>query len=428
MKLIKYPEKQEIPDLLKRPVFDIEVMFERVDPLIRRVIEDGDDALRGFTQRFDGVSLKRIAVTRDEITDAGSMVSPKLKAAIEHAGANIRRFHESQRESGLRVEIAPGVTCWRKGVPIDRVGLYIPGGSSPLFSTLLMLAIPAQVAGCSDIVVCSPPQKNGRIAPEVLYICEKLGITKVYKVGGAQAIAAMAYGTETIPKVDKIFGPGNQYVTAAKQMVSARGIAIDLPAGPSEVMVVADETARPDFVAADLLSQAEHGPDSQAILITTSEGLIAQVQAEIMRLKTILSRRHIIEQALKNSIVVLVANLGQAMDMVNIYAPEHLILAVSDPEQAAEKVRNAGSVFLGNYSPESAGDYASGTNHTLPTNHYAAAYSGVSLDSFIKKITFQRLTKNGLDSLAPTIETMARAEGLDAHAMAVSLRVKKDLP
>jgi len=345
-----------------------------------------------------------------------------LKTAIEVARKNIYKFHNSQVNTISKIEIEDGITCWRKDVPIQKVGLYIPGGSSPLFSTMLMLAIPAKIAGCEEIVICSPPQNDGNIAPTILFVAKLLGIKNIFKVGGAQAIAAMAFGTETIPKVDKIFGPGNQWVTVAKQIVNSFGISIDMPAGPSEVLVIAEDSANAKFVASDLLSQAEHGADSQVILISTSEKLINSVKEEIENFIHQLPRKSIIEKSLENSIMILVNNLEEAIYISNIYAPEHLILAVENPEKLAEKVTNAGSVFLGNYSPESAGDYATGTNHTLPTNGFASTYSGVSLDSFIKKITFQKLTKLGLSKIASAVEVMAEAEGLDAHKLAVTLR------
>jgi len=426
MKTIEYPTRKQAVELLKRPVFNTDDIAARVRPVLSEVKEHGDQALIAFTERFDHARVANIAVSTKEIAKAGETIAPELKEAIEQARKNIERFHAAQKIAEMPVETAPGVICWRKSLPIRRVGLYVPGGSSPLFSTLLMLGVPAKIAGCEDIIVCSPPQKDGKIAPEVLYACDALGITKIYKAGGAQAVAAMAYGTKTIPAVDKIFGPGNQYVTAAKQIVSSEGIAIDLPAGPSEVMVIADQTARPAFVAADLLSQAEHGPDSQVVLITTSKTVFLEVQNEVGRLKDRLSRQEIAEKALKHSSIMLVRDLGEAMELANTYAPEHLILSVAEPEEAAAMVKSAGSVFLGNFSPESAGDYASGTNHTLPTNGFATAFSGVSLDSFVKKVTFQHLTMEGLAGLAPVIRTMADAEGLDAHALAVEIRVKGD--
>ncbi|MCK5456403.1 MAG: histidinol dehydrogenase, partial [Melioribacteraceae bacterium] len=372
----------------------------------------------------DKVELEQLRVEESEIEESDKFASDDLKNAIEVAKQNIFKFHSSQKLYVKKIEINEGITCWRKSIPIEKVGLYIPGGTSPLFSTLLMLGVPAKIAECKEISVCTPPQKDGKIAPQILYVAKSLGIENVFKVGGAHAIAAMAYGTETITKVDKIFGPGNQWVTAAKQLVNADGIAIDMPAGPSEVLVIADDSANPKFVAADLLSQAEHGPDSQVVLITNSENLVSAVTLEIDNFKKQLSRKNIIEKSLKNSVILLVKELDEAITISNNYAPEHLILAINNPEEIAEKVTNAGSVFLGNYSPESAGDYATGTNHTLPTNGFASAYSGVSLDSFLKKITFQKLTKDGLSKLGKTIQIMAEEEGLDAHKLAVTIRTE----
>ncbi len=422
MKVIKFPDLADIKDLLKRPLFESETIKESVLSIINEVKLNGDKALIEFTKKYDGVELNKLQVSDDEIDNSEEEISLNLKTAIEVARKNIYKFHNSQMNTISKIEIEDGITCWRKDVPIQKVGLYIPGGSSPLFSTLLMLAIPAKIAGCEEIIICSPPQKNGNVAPAILFVAKLLGIKNVFKMGGAQAIAAMTFGTETIPKVDKIFGPGNQWVTVAKQIVNSFGVAIDMPAGPSEVLVIADDYANAKFVASDLLSQAEHGADSQVILISTSEILISKVEDEVDILTTQLSREVIIEQSLKNCIMILVNNLDEAIAISNIYAPEHLILAVDNPESLAEKVINAGSVFLGNYSPESAGDYATGTNHTLPTNGFASTYSGVSLDSFIKKITFQKLTKSGLSKIAFAVETMAEAEGLDAHKLAVTLR------
>lgn len=422
MKTIKFPNLADIKDLLKRPLFESETIKESVLSIINEVKLNGDKALIEFTKKYDGVELNKLQVSDDEIDNSEEEISLNLKTAIEVARKNIYKFHNSQMNTISKIEIEDGITCWRKDVPIQKVGLYIPGGSSPLFSTLLMLAIPAKIAGCEEIIICSPPQKNGNVAPAILFVAKLLGIKNVFKMGGAQAIAAMTFGTETIPKVDKIFGPGNQWVTVAKQIVNSFGVAIDMPAGPSEVLVIADDYANAKFVASDLLSQAEHGADSQVILISTSEILISKVEDEVDILTTQLSREVIIEQSLKNCIMILVNNLDEAIAISNIYAPEHLILAVDNPESLAEKVINAGSVFLGNYSPESAGDYATGTNHTLPTNGFASTYSGVSLDSFIKKITFQKLTKSGLSKIAFAVETMAEAEGLDAHKLAVTLR------
>jgi len=424
MKIIKYPNIEEASKLLKRPVLEMESIQKKVIPILNSVKNGGDKALIELTSKFDKVELEQLRVEESEIEESDKFVSDDLKNAIEVAKQNIFKFHSSQKLDIKKIEIDEGITCWRKSIPIEKVGLYIPGGTSPLFSTLLMLGVPAKIAECKKISVCTPPQQNGKIAPQILYVAKSLGINDVFKVGGAQAIAAMAYGTETIMKVDKIFGPGNQWVTAAKQLVNADGVAIDMPAGPSEVLVIADDSSNPKFVAADLLSQAEHGPDSQVVLITNSENLVNAVTLEIDNFKIQLSRKEVIEKSLQNSVIFLVKELDEAITISNNYAPEHLILAINNPEEIAEKVINAGSVFLGNYSPESAGDYASGTNHTLPTNGFASAYSGVSLDSFMKKITFQKLTKDGLSKLGKTIQIMAEEEGLDAHKLAVTIRTE----
>lgn len=426
MKLIKYPVLSDAETLLARPD-DLGVAARRaqVTEILQTVKKDGDTALRSFSAQFDGFAPEKLEVTEAEQTLASELLPEALKAAIRQAYANIRQFHAQQWEKEQRIETMPGVTCWRKSVAIGRVGLYIPGGTAPLFSTVLMLGVPAQLAGCSEIVLCTPPQKDGQVHPAVLFAAGLCGIRRIFKIGGAQAIGAMAYGTELIPKVWKIFGPGNAWVTAAKQIVSLDGVAIDLPAGPSEVCVVADSGANPVFVAADLLSQAEHGPDSQVLLISDSEDLIHAVEQELeLQLKT-LPRLDFARKSLQNSYALLVRDLQEALVWSNAYAPEHLILAVEDAASWAGQVSDAGSVFLGHYSPESAGDYASGTNHTLPTSGYARAYSGVSLDSFLKKITFQQITPEGLAQLAPTIITMAQAEGLEAHARAVECRLKK---
>lgn len=425
MKTITYPSITEAAKLLKRPILEMESIQQKVIPILNTVKLEGDKALFDFTKKFDGVEVEHLKVKEFEFNEAENSVSDDFKNAIEIAKQNIYKFHNSQKLDTKKIKIDEGITCWRKSVPIERVGLYIPGGSSPLFSTLLMLGVPAKIAGCKEISVCTPPQKNGKIATQILYVAKILGISNVFKVGGAQAIAAMAYGTKSIPKVHKIFGPGNQWVTAAKQLINADGIAIDMPAGPSEVLIIADDSANPKFVAADLLSQAEHGPDSQVVLISTSNNLINSVTMEIENFKKQLSRKEIIEKSLQNSAIILANDLDEAITISNNYAPEHLILSVDNPEDIADKVTNAGSVFIGNFSPESAGDYASGTNHTLPTNGFASAYSGVSLDSFMKKITFQNLTKDGLLKLGKTIQIMAEAEGLDAHKLAVSIRTEK---
>lgn len=422
MKTIFYPEISSISEILKRPNFDNRILHEKVTSIMDEVKSQGDKSLLDYTLKFDGVDIENLLVGKKDFELAENNITAALKEAIDTAKTNIEKFHSSQDRINEKVNIDNGITCWQKDVPIEKIGLYIPGGTSPLFSTLLMLGIPATIAKCSEITVCSPPQKNGKISDTILYVSKLLEIDKVYKVGGAQAIAAMALGTETIPKVDKIFGPGNQWVTMAKQIANSFGVAIDMPAGPSEVLVIADDSANPKFVATDLLSQAEHGVDSQVVLISTSQKMISTVMQEIDEYKTNLSRKDIIEKSLENSSAILVNNIQEAVAISNEYAPEHLILSVTDPELIADKIVSAGSVFLGNYSPESAGDYASGTNHTLPTNGYASAYSGVSLDSFRKKITFQYLTKAGLSNIASAVETMADAEGLDAHQLAVNVR------
>jgi histidinol dehydrogenase len=425
MNIVKYPQADSLDSLVSRPVLDTTQLFDRVGDILRQVREGGDKALLQLEERFDGVQLSSLAVTPDEAEQAEREVSDALKAAIGQAAKNIETFHAAQRFTGTAVETMPGVTCRQQAVAIEKVGLYIPGGTAPLFSTVLMLGIPARIAGCKEIVLCTPPDKQGGIHPAILLAARTAGITHIYKVGGAQAIGAMAYGTESIPRVYKIFGPGNQYVTAAKQLVSLGQVAIDMPAGPSEVAVLADHTAHPAFVAADLLSQAEHGADSQALLITTSEALLEQVQQEIARQLAQLPRRELAEQALQHSRLVLLNDMDACIALVNRYAPEHLIIETEACREVGERIVNAGSVFLGHYTPESAGDYASGTNHTLPTNGYARAYSGVSLDSFIRKITFQEITPEGLRRIGETIEVMAQAEQLEAHRNAVLIRMKQ---
>lgn len=425
MNVVEYPDKKSWKDLLKRPVIDRTSLDKKVSSVLKEVRQKGDQALKELTLKFDGVQIDQLAVTAAEIREAKSAVPKELKNAIQKAAKNIEKFHLAQKEKPKAVLTSPGIKCWRKSIAISKVGLYIPGGTAPLFSTILMLGIPARIAGCQEVVLCTPPDKTGRIHPAILFTADLLKITKIYKTGGAQAIGAMAYGTETIPQVYKIFGPGNQYVTMAKQLVTQDGVAIDMPAGPSEVAVVADKTCDPEFVAADLLSQAEHGADSQVLLISNDRKVIAKVNDALDRQLNDLPRREFATQALKNSKAILVKNMDDALAIVNEYAPEHLILQVSNAGRVAEKVINAGSVFIGNYTPEAAGDYASGTNHTLPTNGYAKAYSGVSLDSFVKKITFQEISKAGIKSLGPVIETMAEAEKLIAHKNAVSLRIKK---
>lgn len=424
MKKIYYPNKSDWMEILKRPVLDVETLRGTVNEVLNRVKAEGDKAVIEYEERFDKVKLDVLAVTETEIMEAEKNVSNELKEAVLLAHKNIHSFHASQRFESAKVETVPGVTCWQKAVAIEKVGLYIPGGTAPLFSTVLMLAVPAKIAGCKEIVLCTPPNKEGKVNPAILYAAQVAGVNKIFKIGGVQAIGAMAYGTESVPKVYKIFGPGNQYVMAAKQQVSLHEVAIDMPAGPSEVEVLADETANPAFVAADLLSQAEHGADSQVVLITTSEKLIDDVEEEVMNQLEALPRRDIAEKSLANSKLILVKDMDEAIGMTNEYAPEHLIIETKDYMELAEKVVNAGSVFLGALTPESAGDYASGTNHTLPTNGYAKAYSGVNLDSFIRKITFQEITREGMCIIGPAIEVMAINEQLDAHKNAVTVRLK----
>lgn len=424
MNIIRYPKKANWNELLARPVLNTETLNDTVCEILSHIRKEGDKAVLEYEEKFDKVRLSSLCVTEEEFAKAEKEVSIELKAAIMLAWNNIRTFHESQRFIGKKVETLPGVTCWQKAVAIEKVGLYIPGGTAPLFSTVLMLATPAQIAGCKEIILCTPPDKNGNVPAAILYAARTAGVSKVFKTGGVQAIGAMAYGTESIPKAYKIFGPGNQYVTAAKQMVSLHNVAIDMPAGPSEVEVLADETANPIFVAADLLSQAEHGVDSQAMLITTSEELLKEVEFEVNRQLSLLPRWEIAQKALEHSKLILVKNMEEAVELTNLYAPEHLIIETKDYAEIAEKITNAGSVFLGNLSPESAGDYASGTNHTLPTNGYAKAYSGVSLDSFIRKITFQEITSEGMKTIGPAIEVMAANESLNAHKNAVTVRLK----
>lgn len=423
MILIDYPEKSQWQELLKRPVMNTESLFGTVQGIIDRVKAGGDKAVLQYEMQFDKVSLSALAVSSEEFDEAENLIDEELKAAIRLAAGNISAFHAAQRFVGKKVETQPGVTCWQKAVPIEKVGLYIPGGTAPLFSTVLMLAVPACIAGCREIVLCTPPGKDGKVHPAVLFAARVAGVQRVFKAGGVQAIAAMAYGTESIPKVYKIFGPGNQYVTAAKQLVSLRDVAIDMPAGPSEVEVLADATANPVFVAADLLSQAEHGVDSQAVLITTSKELQQAVKDEVERQLDLLPRKEIAARSLANSKLIVVKDMEEAVEMTNAYAPEHLIVETENYMAVAEQIVNAGSVFLGALTPESAGDYASGTNHTLPTNGYAKAYSGVSLDSFIRKMTFQEIKPEGLCKIGPAIEVMAANESLDGHKNAVSVRL-----
>ncbi len=417
------PQRKRWESILKRPVFDYRQLELKVSAMLEEVKTNGDAAVKKYTSQLNGVDLDEFAVTAEEITEGLLLVDEKLKTAIELAKNNITVFHQSQKEEINKIETTTGVICWRKSVAIEKVGLYIPGGTAPLFSTLLMLGIPAALAGCKEIIVCTPPDKNGNINPVILYVAQLIGIKTIFKIGGVQAIAAMAYGTNTVPKVNKIFGPGNQYVTCAKQLVNAAGIAIDMPAGPSELAVYADESCNPAFVAADLLSQAEHGADSQVVLVASSNSIVENVNREIEKQLSLLPRKEIAALALQNSVAIIMENVNEAFYLLNEYAPEHLIIASDDAVSLAENVINAGSVFLGHYSPESAGDYASGTNHTLPTNGYAKSYSGVSLDSFLKKITFQQINKDGIVKIGTAVESMAEAEGLNAHKNAITIRI-----
>jgi len=425
LRIVEYPDKTSWEELLKRPTLSIDHLDSVVKNILTRVKTSGDLALKEFSEKFDQAKLDSFSASKDEIQNASDLVSEDLKSAIDQAYDNIYKFHSAQQKEELRVETMSGVTCWRKSLPIEKVGLYIPGGSAPLFSSVLMLGIPAKIANCKEVILCTPPQKDGKINPAILYAANKVGIDKIYKVGGAQAIGAMAYGTETISKVDKIFGPGNQYVTAAKQQVSLDNTAIDMPAGPSEVLVLADKSSDAAFVASDLLSQAEHGKDSQVVLVSTDKTLLSNVNIEVEKQLEQLPRKSIAIDCLKNSLSILVDSTDEMMQLSNFYAPEHLIIATKNAEELAEKVSNAGSVFIGNYTPESAGDYASGTNHTLPTNGAARAYSGVSLDSFMKQVTFQKITPEGLKELGKSIETLAQAEELMAHSNAVTVRLEK---
>jgi len=424
METLLYSGPEQVNGSLARPSGDMSLIEPLVKDVLQNIKRNGQAAVETYTMRFDKVQIKDPLVSETEVLEAGQLISPELKAAIQVAKKNIEAFHAAQIEQPKVIDTMPGVSCWRKSVAIENIGLYIPGGTAPLFSTILMLGIPARLAGCRRIILCTPPGPSGTIHPAILYTAQLIGIETIFKTGGVQAIAAMAYGTELVPKVDKIFGPGNRYVTCAKQLISKEGIAIDLPAGPSEVAVLADDSCIPAFVAADLLSQAEHGEDSQVILVSPSEEVIRAVNDELQTQLELLPRKEIAAKALENSKAILVKNYAEALELLNAYAPEHLIIACHDANALAEGVINAGSVFLGNYSCESAGDYASGTNHTLPTNGYARAYSGVSLDSFVKKITFQKLTREGIASIGPAIELMAQAEGLDAHRQAVTLRLK----
>ncbi|MBI1341784.1 MAG: histidinol dehydrogenase [Terrimonas sp.] len=425
MKIYKYPGRNEWPEILKRPAYDARLLDKKVGKILKAVQKNGDRAVKKFTAEFDGVRLRKLEVTGKEFREAEKELGNPLQNAIRMAMENIQKFHQSQAKTEEVIETMPGVKCWRKSLAIEKVGIYIPGGTAPLFSTILMLAVPAVMAGCREIIMCSPPGKDGKLHPAILFTAKLAGVTRIFKVGGVQAIGAMAYGTATIPAVYKIFGPGNQYVTSAKKLIQQDAVSIDMPAGPSEVAIYADETAIPAFVAADLLSQAEHGADSQVILVSSKEGVLEAVSRELKRQSAMLNRKELVEKALAHSRMLLVQSEKDAIDILNDYAAEHLILNCKNAAALAEGIRNAGSVFLGNYSPESAGDYASGTNHTLPTNGYAKAYSGVSLDSFVKKVTFQQLSPSGLEQLADAVILMAEAEGLQAHARAISIRIDK---
>jgi histidinol dehydrogenase len=423
MNLVINPPKKEWSDILQRPVFDAKNLMPMVQEVLNAIQEKGDQAVKDYTLSFDQVNLSSIQLNEDQINQIASTLDSHVKKAIEVAKINIEKFHQTQLQKVEKIETMPGVWCWRKSIGIEKVGMYIPGGTAPLFSTVLMLGIPACIAGCKEIILCTPPNKDGKIDAAIAYAAQLIGIKNIYTIGGVQAIGAMAFGTESVPKVYKIFGPGNQYVTAAKQLVQQYGTAIDMPAGPSEVCVWADETAIPSFVAADLLSQAEHGADSQVLLVASEEKIVEQVKQALNEQLLLLPRKDFAEKALANSKAIVIHETEQALALINEYAPEHLILSIQQAEMMAEKVWNAGSVFIGNYSPESVGDYASGTNHTLPTNGYAKAYSGVSVDSFVKKVTFQQLTERGLTNIAQTVMDMAKAESLDAHSKAVQIRV-----
>ncbi len=422
MKIINNPPRSQWPSLCERPQIELDFLDGSVKNILNRVRKSGDEALKELTLQFDKVAIKELQVTTKEIETAVTAIPTSLKSAILSAAKNIETFHSAQKRAVEKIETMPGVICWRKATPIQKVGIYIPGGSAPLFSTVLMLAVPARLASCEEVILCTPPDKDGNINPAILFTAHLTGVKKIFKVGGAQAIAAMAFGTETIPSVSKIFGPGNQYVTKAKQLISQEGIAIDMPAGPSEVLVIADSNATPAFVAADLVSQAEHGADSQVVLVTTSSELVASVAAEIKKQLVDLPRKEIAEQALSNSLSLKFDSQTDILDFVNEFAPEHLIINTTDFEQVVDKIANAGSIFLGQYTPEAAGDYASGTNHTLPTNGFAKAFGGVSLESFTKYITIQHITKAGLQILGPIVEEMAEAEQLKGHAQAVRVR------
>ena len=424
MNVYTNPAKETWKELTRRPQLELGFLESSVRNILNRVKKSGDQALRDLTLQFDKVNIADLEVTKEEMNEARQNVSTDLKKAIQIAADNITKFHSAQKRDALIVETMPGVKCWRKAVPITKVGIYIPGGTAPLFSTVLMLGIPATLAGCSEIILCTPPSRDGKIHPAILFAAEVVGITRIFKAGGAQAIAAMAYGTETIPNVYKIFGPGNQYVTKAKQLVTEEGVAIDMPAGPSEVLVIADETCDPAFVAADLLSQAEHGEDSQVMLVLLDGSKLEPVQNQLEEQVRQLPRHQIAQRCLANSRTVIFEDEAQAVDFTNEYAPEHLIINTSNAAAIAEQIVNAGSVFIGNFSPEAVGDYASGTNHTLPTNGYAKAYAGVSLESFLKYITYQQLTETGIRNVGPVVECLAKAEALAAHQRAVTIRLK----
>ena len=424
MKIFSNPNPSNWSDLLKRPTQTVEDIETTVNQIFDDVKRNGDTAIAKYTQLFDGAELKSNSISAIELNEAIKSVPELLKQAIKQAKSNIETFHKAQKTNKVLVETAKGITCWQEKRAIQKVGIYIPAGSAPLFSSVLMLAVPAQIAGCKEVVLCSPPNKAGKIANEILYAAQLCGVTKIIKVGGIQAIAGLTFGTESIPQVYKIFGPGNQFVTVAKQLATKYGVAIDMPAGPSELLVAADNSANPSYVASDLLSQAEHGADSQVILVSDSKNVVEDVEKEIQKQLSVLPRKQIAKQALKNSKAIIIEDANQALEFINAYAPEHLIICTNDNDFFINNIENAGSVFIGNYTPESAGDYASGTNHTLPTNGFSKAYSGVNLDSFTKAITFQSITKEGLQRIGNTIELMAEAEGLQAHKNAVSIRLK----
>jgi histidinol dehydrogenase len=427
MEVIKYPDRSKWGEIASRPTLAVDNLFDTVKGVLTDIRSLGDKAVKTYEEKFDHVPFSEeysLQVSESEMEEAEALLDTDLKDAIKKAKSNIEKFHSSQRFETKKVETAPGVVCWQKAVAIGKVGLYVPGGTAPLFSTVLMLAVPAKIAGCGEVVLCSPPNREGKIHPAILFAARLAGVDKVFKIGGIQAIGAMAYGTESVPKVYKIFGPGNQYVTAAKQLVSLRDVAIDMPAGPSEVEVIADGGANPDFIAADFLSQAEHGADSQSVLLTDSEDIVPKVIASIQKQSEEMPRKEILSKSLSHSKIIVLKDENEIIDFTNLYAPEHLIIQTAEPIRIGARVENAGSVFLGAYTPESAGDYASGTNHTLPTNGYAKAYSGVNLDSFIKKITFQEITQEGIQELGDTIRSMARAEQLEAHRAAVTVRLQ----